>query len=45
MIIIGIDPHKRVHTASAVDAATNRRLATVEVDGVTGRLPAAAAVG
>ena len=32
MIIIGIDPHKRVHTASAVDAATNRRLASVEID-------------
>jgi transposase len=32
LIIIGIDPHKRVHTASAVDAATNRRLAWVEVD-------------
>ena len=32
MIIIGVDPHKRVHTASAVDAATNRRLASVEVE-------------
>ena len=32
MIIIGIDPHKRVHTASAVDATTNQRLASVEID-------------
>ena len=32
MIIIGIDPHKRVHTASAVDATTNRRLASLEVE-------------
>jgi transposase len=32
LIIIGIDPHKRVHTASAVDATTNRRLASVEID-------------
>lgn len=32
MIIIGIDPHKRVHTATAVDAATNRRLASLELD-------------
>ena len=32
MIIIGIDPHKRVHTATAVDAATNRRLASLEID-------------
>ena len=32
MIVIGIDPHKRVHTATAVDAETNRRLASVEVE-------------
>ena len=32
MIIIGVDPHKRVHTATAVDAATNRRLGSVEID-------------
>ena len=32
MIIIGVDPHKRVHTASAVDPATNRQLAAVEVE-------------
>lgn len=32
MIIIGVDPHKRVHTATAVDAATNRRLASIEID-------------
>ena len=32
MIVIGVDPHKRVHTASAVDADTNRRLASVEVE-------------
>ena len=32
MIIIGVDPHKRVHTASAVDPATNRQLAALEVE-------------
>ena len=32
MIIIGVDPHKRVHTATAVEAATNRRLASLEID-------------
>jgi transposase len=32
LIIIGIDPHKRVHTASAVDTATNKRLASVEIE-------------
>ena len=32
MIIIGLDPHKRVHTASAVEAATNRRVAALEVE-------------
>ena len=32
MIIIGVDPHKRVHTASAVEAATNRRVAALEVE-------------
>lgn len=32
MIVIGVDPHKRVHTATAVEPATNRRVATVEVD-------------
>lgn len=32
MIIIGVDPHKRVHTATAVAAATNRRLASLEID-------------
>ena len=32
MIIIGIEPHKRVHTASAVEPAANRRVATVKVE-------------
>jgi transposase len=32
MIIIGVDPHKRVHTASAVEPAANRQLATLEVE-------------
>jgi transposase len=31
MIIIGVDPHKRMHVASAVDPATNRQVATVEI--------------
>lgn len=32
MVVIGIDPHKRTHTASAVDPATNRVLASLRVD-------------
>ena len=32
MIVIGVDPHKRVHTATAIDAETNRRLASVEIE-------------
>ncbi|MGH3340662.1 MAG: IS110 family transposase [Propionibacteriaceae bacterium] len=31
MIIIGVDPHKRTHVASAVDSTTNRQLAVLEV--------------
>jgi hypothetical protein len=31
MIIIGIDPHKLVHTASALQLATNRRIDSVEI--------------
>jgi hypothetical protein len=45
LIIIGIERHKRVHTASAVDATANRRLASVEIDASIGRLPVAEAVG
>ena len=32
MVIIGVDPHKRVHTASVVEPATSRRVAALEVD-------------
>ena len=32
MIIIGFDPHRRVYTASAVETATNRRLASLEAE-------------
>jgi transposase len=32
MIIIGVDPHKRVHTASAVEPMANRQLAALEVE-------------
>jgi transposase len=31
VVIIGADPHKRTHTASAVAPATNRVLATLQV--------------
>ncbi|HEX6758524.1 MAG TPA: hypothetical protein VF086_08950 [Propionibacteriaceae bacterium] len=31
MIILGIDPHKLVHTASALELATNRRVDSVEI--------------
>jgi transposase len=32
MIIIGVDPHKRVHVASAVDPATNRQVMALQVE-------------
>jgi hypothetical protein len=32
VIIIGLDPHKRTHTASAVDAGTNAVVATLQID-------------
>ena len=30
-MIIGVDPHKSTHTATAVDAATNTAVASVRV--------------
>ena len=32
MVIIGVDPHKRLHMASVVEPATNRRIAALEVE-------------
>ena len=32
MVIIGVDPHKSVHVASAVDPATNRRIDTIKAE-------------
>jgi transposase len=32
MIIIGVDPHKRVHAATAVETATNRQRGSLEVE-------------
>src|SRR3712207_414414 len=32
MVVIGVDPHKRTHTASALDPATHRQVATVQVE-------------
>jgi transposase len=31
VIIIGVDPHKRMHVASVVESVTNRQVATVEI--------------
>jgi hypothetical protein len=31
MVIIGVDPHKRMHMASVVEPTTNRRIATLEI--------------
>ena len=31
MIVIGIDPHKSTHTATAVDSATNRDLGSLRI--------------
>lgn len=32
MVVIGVDPHKRTHTASAIEPGSHRLLATVQVD-------------
>jgi hypothetical protein len=32
VVIIGVDPHKRTHTASAMQPATNTVLATLQID-------------
>ena len=32
MVIIGIDPHKRTHTASALEPGTHRVLATLQIE-------------
>ncbi len=32
MIVIGVDPHKRTHTASAVDPATNAVVSTMQIE-------------
>jgi transposase len=32
MVIIGVDPHKRLHMASVVEPATNRRIAALQVE-------------
>jgi hypothetical protein len=32
VVIIGVDPHKRTHTASAVEPGTNKVLATAQID-------------
>ena len=32
MIIIGVDPHKRMHVASAIDPATNRQVTALQVE-------------
>ena len=32
VVIIGVDPHKRTHTASALEPGTHRVLATLQID-------------
>jgi transposase len=32
MVVIGVDPHKRTHTASALDPQTNMVVSTIEID-------------
>ena len=32
MVIIGVDPHKRMHVASVVEPATNRQVAVLEIE-------------
>jgi hypothetical protein len=32
VVIIGVDPHKRTHTASALEPGTHRVVATLQID-------------
>jgi len=32
LVIIGVDPHKRTHTASVVETGTDKVLATLQID-------------
>jgi len=32
MVIIGVDPHKSTHTATATDPQTNRTVASVRIE-------------
>jgi hypothetical protein len=32
MVIIGVDPHKRLHVASVVEPATNGQVAVLQVE-------------
>ena len=32
MVVIGVDPHKRTHTASALEPVTHRVLASMEIE-------------
>lgn len=32
MIVIGIDPHKSTHTATALDSTTNTDLGSIRID-------------
>jgi len=32
MIVIGVDPHKSTHTATAVDPSTNRSVASIRIE-------------
>lgn len=32
MILLGLDPHKSAHTATAVEPATNRPIASIRIE-------------
>jgi hypothetical protein len=36
VVIIGVDPHKRTHTASALEPGTHRVVATLQIDATLG---------
>jgi hypothetical protein len=45
VVILGVDPHECTHTASAIEPATNKVLATVRVDASLAGYPSDAQVG
>ena len=45
MVVIGVDPHKRMHVACVVEPATNRQVAALEFEASLAGLPPGVEMG